>query len=118
MLVPLFTERLGFPLCWRAPQVIKVPPLKGKDPARLLVSLKPRPLRTWELGLKPETASHSHILDALERHPMMQKAEGHPGTLVRCPRVERNQPRTCFPPGADALLVGRVERGTNGGGEG
>lgn len=59
--------------------------LKGTDPAQLLVDLKPRPFKFAELYLNPQPGgcSHNEILQALERHPVLQKADGHPGTLVR-----------------------------------
>lgn len=68
--------------CMSHRQVQLVVPLKGTDPAQLLLDLKPRPFKYTELGTSPG-CSHADMLRALTQHKVLEEAKGHPGTLVR-----------------------------------
>ncbi|CAM9339383.1 unnamed protein product, partial [Discosporangium mesarthrocarpum] len=63
-------------------KVFLISPLKGTDPAQLLLDLQPRPLNYTELGV-PTGSSHCEVLEALAQHPALERAGGHPGTLHR-----------------------------------
>lgn len=67
---------------WR--QVAKVKKLKPRDAAQLLVDKVPTRFTKAELGL-PSDCTREDILAVLEAHPVLQAADGHPGTLVRVP---------------------------------
>ena len=62
-------------------QVTKVAPLGKRESAQLLADLMPRKLRYTELEIQ-SGSPHTDIMNALGRHPVIEKAEGHPGTLV------------------------------------
>lgn len=64
-------------------QVAKVRPLKDRDAAQLLMDKVPTSFTKKELRLSPShRCTREDILKALEAHPVLKAAEGHPGTLV------------------------------------
>lgn len=71
------------PLC-NGSQVMKVERLGGADAAQLLLDNVSRQLTCGELRVAAG-CSHAEKLEALQRHPALQEAKGHPGTLVRGP---------------------------------
>lgn len=56
-------------------------PLKDRDAAQLLMDKVPTRFTKKELGLS-HCCTRENILQALEAHPVLKAAEGHPGTLV------------------------------------
>lgn len=62
-------------------QVSRVSALRNTDPAQLLLDLLPRRFKFTELGMTPGCL-HDDILKALQGHPVLKEAGGHPGTLV------------------------------------
>lgn len=67
-------------------QVARVKKLRPRDAARILVDNVPKRFTKKELGLKSD-CTVDDILGALGSHPVLQAADGHPGTLVRDPGV-------------------------------
>lgn len=60
-----------------------VGPLKGTDPARLLVDNMPRPINyAKDLESRQGNFTLASILEALQTHTVLKAARGHPGTLV------------------------------------
>ncbi|CAM9674291.1 unnamed protein product [Ectocarpus sp. 4 AP-2014] len=65
-------------------RVAKVKPLKDRDAAQLLMNKVPTSFKKKELGLSlSHRCTREDILKALEAHPVLKAAEGHPGTLLR-----------------------------------
>ncbi|CAN0342051.1 unnamed protein product, partial [Ectocarpus fasciculatus] len=64
-------------------RVAKVKPLKDRDAAQLLMDKVPTRFTKKELRLSTHCCTREDILKALEAHPVLKAAEGHPGTLLR-----------------------------------
>ncbi|CAM9759163.1 unnamed protein product [Ectocarpus sp. 6 AP-2014] len=65
-------------------RVAKVKPLKDRDAAQLLMDKVPTRFTKKELRLSlSHRCTREDILKALEAHPVLKAAEGHPGTLLR-----------------------------------
>lgn len=56
--------------------------LRPRDAAQLLVDKVPTRFTKSELGLPPD-CNREDILRSLQSHPVLEAADGHPGTLVR-----------------------------------
>eukprot|EP00752_Nemacystus_decipiens_P002493 g2344.t1 len=65
-----------------AEKVAKVKKLRRRDAAELLVDKVPTRFTKAELGLR-SNCTRDDILDVLMAHPVLEAADGHPGTLLR-----------------------------------
>lgn len=92
---------------WR--QVAKVKKLKPRDAAQLLVDKVPTRFTKAELGL-PSDCTREDILAVLEAHPVLQAADGHPGTLVRVPSSVKFGLSFCGAQRLEEERIGRSHR--------
>ena len=74
---------------------MKVEPLASADAAQLLLDNVSRQLTCGELRVA-SGCSHANKMEALQRHPALEEAKGHPGTLVRGGPVGQGCPGLFF----------------------
>lgn len=74
--------------------MIKVGPLASVDAAQLLFDNASRQFTCGELRVE-SGCSHAEKMKAMQKHPALLEAKGHPGTLVRGSPVGQRCPN-CF----------------------